>query len=126
MKKGILILAALLFPILAFAGGKGDTGGTTAGPVRITVEVFDRGTDGGKTNPTDNNWTKWIQEKLLKDENIAVTFVPVPRNNEIPALNNYMAAGDPPDVCFTYTSSLIDSYVAQGGIFDMNPMQIRS
>jgi putative aldouronate transport system substrate-binding protein len=121
MKKGVLVLAVLLFPVLAFAGGKGDTGGAAAGPARITVEVFDRGTDGGKSNPTDNNWTKWIQEKLLKDENIAVTFVPVPRNNEIPALNNYMAAGDPPDVSFTYTASLIDSYVAQGGIFDMSP-----
>jgi putative aldouronate transport system substrate-binding protein len=123
MKKAILLLTVLLLPILAFAGGSSQQGtaGQAGKPVEITVEVFDRGTDGGKSDPTNNNWTKWIQEKLLKDENISVTFVRIPRGDEIPALNNLMAAGNPPDVCFTYTSTLIDSYVSQGGVFDMSP-----
>jgi putative aldouronate transport system substrate-binding protein len=106
-----------------FSGGRGqspDTSGSP-GPARITVEVFDRGTDGGKTDPTNNRWTAWIKEKLLKDENIIVDFVPVPRNSETQTLINLMAAGDPPDIAFTYTQSYITAWSEQGGIFDMAP-----
>ncbi|GHU56152.1 hypothetical protein FACS189442_4490 [Spirochaetia bacterium] len=96
MKKlATVLLIMLAAGALVFAGGGNDKSGSAAAgrPTEITVEVFDRGTDGGKSNPTDNNWTRWIQEKLLKDENIKVTFVPVPRSEEIPGLNNLMAAG---------------------------------
>jgi putative aldouronate transport system substrate-binding protein len=127
MKKSLWVLAALVLPALVFVGcAKGKDGnvassGSSGQPAEITVEVFDRGTDGGKSNPTDNNWTKWIQEKLLKDENIAVTFVPIPRNDEIPALNNLMSSGNPPDICITYSNELLVSYSEQGGLFDMAP-----
>ena len=30
----------------------------------ITVEVFDRGTDGGKTDPTNNYYTDWIKQNV--------------------------------------------------------------
>jgi putative aldouronate transport system substrate-binding protein len=89
--------------------------------VTITVEVFDRGTDGGKTDPINNEWTKWIKEKLLKDENIAVEFVAIPRWEETQALNNLIAAGNPPDVCLTYSPELIAQYRDLGGLFDMGP-----
>jgi putative aldouronate transport system substrate-binding protein len=124
MKFLTSIMLMALMAAQVFAGGspqKGSSGGQAGKPVEITVEVFDRGTDGGKSNPTNNNWTKWIQEKLLKDENIAVTFVPVPRNDEISALNNLMAAGTAPDICFTYTAALVDSYRDQGGLHELTP-----
>jgi putative aldouronate transport system substrate-binding protein len=101
----------------ASSGGQAETGK----PVEITVEIFDRGTDGGRTNPTDNNWTKWVQEKLLKDENIHVTFVAVPRSAETTTLNVMMAAGDAPDICYTYDRNLVTNYGAQGGVYDMAP-----
>ncbi|MDR0568419.1 MAG: extracellular solute-binding protein [Spirochaetaceae bacterium] len=109
-----------------FAGGCSARQSSSAGnqpgkPAEISVEVFDRGTDGGKSNPANNNFTAWIQEKLLKDENIAVTFTPVPRNAEIPALNNLMAAGNAPDICVTYTAAVIDAYRDQGGLYDVSP-----
>jgi putative aldouronate transport system substrate-binding protein len=85
----------------------------------ITVEVFDRGTDGGRSDPTDNNWTKWIQEKVLEDENIGVTFIRVPRSDENTALNNLMAAGNSPDVCLTYSGELIGYYRDLGGLYDL-------
>ncbi|MDR2417526.1 MAG: extracellular solute-binding protein, partial [Treponema sp.] len=90
-------------------------------PVKISVEVFDRGTDGGKSNPTNNQWTKWIHDKLLKDENIDVTFVAVPRWSETDALVNLFAAGTPPDVAYTYSGDNIQMWADMGGVYDIAP-----
>ncbi|MDR2534904.1 MAG: extracellular solute-binding protein [Treponema sp.] len=103
------------------SGSTGSSSGTGPKRASITVEIFDRGTDGGKSDPTNNEWTKWIKEKVLKDENIDVTFIRVPRADEIAALNNLMAAGNPPDVCLTYSGELIGNYRDLGGLFDMAP-----
>jgi putative aldouronate transport system substrate-binding protein len=123
MKRIIMgILVILISSVFAFAGGQsGSSAPAAKGPVAITVEVFDRGTDGGRSDPVNNNWTKWIQEKVLKDENISVTFIPVPRSNETTALNNLMAAGNPPDVCLTYSGDLINNYRDLGGLVDLAP-----
>ncbi|MDR1569358.1 MAG: extracellular solute-binding protein [Oscillospiraceae bacterium] len=87
----------------------------------ITVEVFDRGTDGGKTDPTNNFYTDWIKKKVLEDENIGVTFVAVSRWEETEQLNNLMAAGTAPDISFTYSGELITNYSQQGGVVDLTP-----
>lgn len=88
---------------------------------KIKVEVFDRGTDGGKTNCTDNYWTDWIKKKLLEDENIEVEFVAVSRWDEETQLSNLMASGTAPDVCYTYSNSLITLFRDQGGMTELNP-----
>ena len=87
----------------------------------VTIEIFDRGTDGGKTDPTNNYWTDWIKEKVLADENIGVTFVAVSRWEETDQLNNLMAASSAPDVCLTYSTDLIANYRDLGGLVDMAP-----
>jgi hypothetical protein len=78
-----------------FAGGRRqqESGVESAKspPVKISVEVFDRGTDGGRSDVTKNNWTGWIREKILNEENIDVTFAAVFRWDEVPALNNLMS-----------------------------------
>jgi len=109
----------LIMPAILVVQGCSKSEGA-ARRVKITVEVFDRGTDGGKSNPVNNEWTKWIREKLLKDENIEVTFVPVPRWEEVTALNNLMAAGTPPDVCVSYSNELVASYRDKGGLRDIS------
>ncbi|MDR2418835.1 MAG: hypothetical protein LBD79_07250, partial [Treponema sp.] len=72
MKRIVSTLAILLCAgalVFASGGREGQTQASSSGaPVKISVEVFDRGTDGGKSNPTNNQWTKWIHDKLLKDE----------------------------------------------------------
>jgi putative aldouronate transport system substrate-binding protein len=93
----------------------------SAAPITVKVEIFDRGSDGGKTDPTNNQWTKWIKEKVLKDENINVEFVRVPRGDESNALINLMAAGTPPDICYTYSGDNITNWANQGGLFDLAP-----
>ncbi|MBH1939623.1 extracellular solute-binding protein [Mobilitalea sibirica] len=87
----------------------------------ITVEIFDRGTDGGKTDPTNNHYTNWIKEKALEELNIGITFVAVSRWEETDQLNNLMAAGTAPDVCLTYSGDLIANYRDLGGLTDLAP-----
>ncbi|MDR1324577.1 MAG: extracellular solute-binding protein [Treponema sp.] len=124
MKRIVSMLAAMLWAgslVFANGGREGQTAPASGTPVKISVEVFDRGTDGGKSNPTNNQWTKWIHDKLLKDENIDVTFVAVPRWSEETALVNLFAAGTPPDVCYSYNNDNIQGWANQGGLFDVAP-----
>lgn len=87
----------------------------------ITVEIFDRGTDGGKTDPTNNFYTNWIKERVLEELNIGVTFKAVSRWEEVQQLNNLMAAGTAPDVCLTYDGGLVANYRDLGGLVDLAP-----
>jgi len=86
----------------------------------ITVEVYDRSNPGGSP-PENNFYTNWIKEGVLRDHNIAVTFVPVPRWTEVEVLNNLLAAGDAPDVSVTYSYTTIQTYANMGGVIDLAP-----
>lgn len=86
---------------------------------KITVEVYDRGNDGG-SKPEDNFYTDYIKEGMLRDHNVEVEFVPVPRWTEVEQINNLLAAGDAPDVCVTYDYPTIQTYANMGGVLDMS------
>jgi putative aldouronate transport system substrate-binding protein len=119
MRIVMLTLSVCLALLISCNQNKASSG--AGKPVSITVEIFDRGTDGGKSNPIQNNWTDWIKQKVLEDENIAVTFVPIPRWEEVTAINNLMASGAPPDVCLSYSAELISNYRDLNGLLDMAP-----
>lgn len=89
-------------------------------PKKITVEIFDRGNAGG-SKPEDNYYTDYIKRGMLRDHNVEVTYVPVPRWTEVDVLNNLLAAGDAPDVCVTYSYPTIQTYANMGGVIDMTP-----
>ena len=86
---------------------------------KITVEVYDRGNDGG-SKPEDNFYTNYIKEGMLRDHNVEVTFVPVPRWTEVEQINNLLASGTAPDVCVTYDYSTIQTYAGMGGVTDLS------
>ena len=88
---------------------------------KITVEIYDRANDGG-TKPEDNFYTNFIKEGMLRDHNVEVTFVPVPRWTEGEVLNNLLASGDAPDVCVTYSYPTIQTYATMGGVTDLAPL----
>lgn len=88
---------------------------------KITVEIYDRSNDGG-SKPEDNFYTNFIKEGMLRDHNVEVTFVPVPRWTETDVLNNLLAAGDAPDVCVTYSYPTIQAYANMGGVIDLAPL----
>jgi len=87
------------------------------GPATLSVEMFDR----AQGDATNNGITDWIKEHLLADENIAVTYFPIPRNQEVDGLNVHMAAGDAPDIVFTYNVQTWQNYASQGGLTDLGP-----
>lgn len=95
------------------------TDGKFAETRHITVEVYDRGNDGG-SDPTDNMYTKYIKEGMLADHNVEVEFVKVPRWTEVDEINNLLAAGSAPDICVTYSYPTIQTYADMGGVLDLS------
>ena len=85
---------------------------------KITVEVYDRGNDGG-TPPEDNFYTDYIKAGMLRDHNVEVEFVPVPRWTETEVINNLLAAGQAPDISVTYSYPTIQTYANMGGVLDL-------
>ena len=85
---------------------------------KIIVEVYDRGNDGG-SDPTNNMYTEYIKKGMLEDHNVEVEFVAVPRWTEVEQINNLLAAGDAPDVCYTYDYPTIQTYANMGGVLDL-------
>jgi len=86
----------------------------------ITVEIYDRGNDGG-SDPENNDYTRWIQQQMLEKHNVKVTFQKVPRWTEVDDINNLLAGGTAPDVCVTYSYPTIKTYADMGGVIDLRP-----
>lgn len=116
----VMLVALLTVGPLALAAEPEIVNGRFTKTRYITVEVFDRSNPGG-TPPEDNFFTDFIKEGMLRDHNVVVTFVPVPRWTEVEALNNLLAAGDAPDICVTYSYPTIQTYANMGGVLDLAP-----
>ena len=87
----------------------------------ITVEVYDRGNDGG-SDPTNNMYTDYIKKGMLEDHNVEVEFVKVPRWTEVEEINNLLAAQKAPDICVTYSYPTIQTYADMGGVMDLSTL----
>ncbi len=85
---------------------------------KITVEVYDRGNDGG-SDPTNNMYTDYIKKGMLEDHNVEVEFVSVGRWSEVDDINNLLAAHNAPDICLTYSYPTIQTYADMGGVIDL-------
>jgi putative aldouronate transport system substrate-binding protein len=108
MKKLCLFLTVfLVFSLVSFAA-----------PRTLRLEIFDRGNVA--PGVLDNGPpAKWIQQAFGDPNNIKIEWVLVPRAQEVQKLQIMMAAGDAPDLCFTYDAVIVGSYVAQGGLADL-------
>ena len=148
MKRKIIsvMLASVMVLSLAACGGSKEAASTAAAPAEekateaaseevaaetselvdgkfaetrhITVEVYDRGNDGG-SDPTNNMYTDYIKKGMLEDHNVEVEFVAVPRWTEVEEVNNLLAAGSAPDICVTYDYPTIQTYADMGGVLDL-------
>lgn len=116
----VTLLAVSSFGILSSAADPEIVNGRFVETRYITVEVYDRSNPGGSP-PEDNFYTDFIKEGMLRDHNVVVEFVPVPRWTEVEVLNNLLAAGDAPDICVTYDYPTIQTYANMGGVLDMAP-----
>ena len=115
MRKLVSVLVILMVIMaVMFTGCKKE-------PTTLTVQIFDRGTDGGRSLAHDNAWTNWIKEKVKEDLGIDVTFVPVGRWSEGQDIVNLMASGDAPDLCYTYAGDMVAFFRDQGGVMNLAP-----
>jgi putative aldouronate transport system substrate-binding protein len=88
----------------------------------ITVQIFDRTRDDGRTHPLESYWTKWLQHEVLRDLNIKVEFDNYPRDTEAQELANLLASGSAPDIIKTYNYPAIATFAEDmHGILDLNP-----
>ena len=117
-KKGCFFVAVALTGFTLMSTGCADN---SVPENAVRVVVFDRGTDGGKTNPANNRYTQWIQEKVKQDLGLDIVFFPVPRYEEEQIQTALMASGNPPDLMLTYNEANVSVWSAQGGLFDMAP-----
>ena len=103
------------------ADENGLVNGKFAETRHISVELYDRAVEGG-TDAGDNAWTQWIQAQMLDRYNVEVEFVTVSRWNEVDDINNLLAAGSAPDICYTYSYPTVLTYADMGGVIDLAPV----
>jgi len=122
MKKKSKMLFLAVAALMVFAMlSTGCPGRDDVADNVVRIVVFDRGTDGGRTNPANNQWTQWIQERVMEDLGLEVVFEPVSRWDEPAVQVTLMAAGNPPDLMMTWNSDNVTTWGDQGGLFDMAP-----
>ncbi len=86
---------------------------------KITVEIYDRGNDGG-SDPTNNMYTDYIKKGMMDKYNVEVEFVAVPRWTEVEEINNLLAAGTAPDICITYDYATVQTYAGMDAVLDLS------
>ena len=122
----VLALIATLGITSAFAADDGFVDGKFTETRKITVEIYNRNNDGG-TDPTNNVWTEYLKKQMLEKYNVEVEYVSVGRWTETDDIANLLAAGEAPDVSYTYGYNTIISYAnmkdANGnpGVIDLAP-----
>ncbi len=87
----------------------------------ITVEVYDRGNDGG-SDPENNMYTEYIKKGMLEEHNVDVTFKKVGRWTETEDINNLLASQEAPDICVTYSYPTVLTYANMGGVIDLQDL----
>jgi putative aldouronate transport system substrate-binding protein len=137
-RKVLVLVMALILIASALAACSGNktnntnesspTGSTTTPdvtpsgpPATLTVEIFDRGIQ-GQPDLNNNTWTRYINDNFGKENNAIVKFIPVPRSQEIDKLNVLMAAGEAPDISFTYDSATVSRYAKANGIMQLDDL----
>jgi putative aldouronate transport system substrate-binding protein len=106
----------------AFTAGAPAAAAQSSARKVIKVELFDRGNaKPGEAGPSDNMWTQYIKSEFSAKTNIDIEWVLVPRSKEVEQLNLLMAAGNAPDLVFTYDANLVYQFVKYGGLTDLGP-----
>lgn len=82
--------------------------------VTLRVEMYDRSTAG--FNVEDCWQLHYIQENFGDPNHIKVVWVPVSRWEEGEILSRLLAGNEAPDLCMTYGTANLESYITDGGV----------
>lgn len=80
--------------------------------VTIQIPVYDRAFEGW--NPTDNYYTKWIQEQFGDKYNVTVKFVAIQRSNEVSDYTQMLASHKAPNIIYHYDMPQALAYYNEG------------
>lgn len=125
---GGIAAAAITVPMLAACGGQTSNAELTqdsegnyvySEQVELKIPVYDRGTQ-GQAPVDDNYWTNYIQENFGNKHNIKVTFVPITRNDDVAVFNRLLAAGEEPDIIFSYDYPVAMEFYSKGALQEIN------
>lgn len=81
--------------------------------IEIKIPVYDRGMQ-GQADVDNNYWTDYVQKEFGDKYNIKMTFVPITRKDDVTVFNQLLAAGEQPDILFSYDYPTIVSYYSRG------------
>ncbi len=83
--------------------------------IELRIPVYDRG-NAGQASVTDNYWTDYVQQEFGDKHNIKVTYVSIPRNEEVTQFNQLLAGKkeNQTDIIFNYDYPTIVSFADQG------------
>lgn len=115
------VAAVTAVSLLASCGGKGSKVDTSklTGPkpydeqIELKIPVYDRGMQ-GQADVDNNYWTQYVQKEFGDKYNIKMTFVPITRKEDVTVFNQLLAAGEQPDILFSYDYPTIISYYSRG------------
>ena len=93
-----------------------------AEPVTLVVEVYDRGNmNEAYGTCTDNKWVELFQEAVLEELNIDLQYMAIPRSGDTTQLQTLMAAGNEPDIFFTYSADQFVKWANEEVLADLTP-----
>lgn len=94
--------------------------------IEIKIPVYDRGNP-GQANVIDNYWTKYVQSEFGDKHNIKITYISIPRKEEITKFNQLLAGKveNQPDIIFNYDYPSIISFADQGAFQELDEEMIK-
>jgi len=89
--------------------------------VHMTAALWDRGNE-RVPDFAQSYWAEWVQEQILIDHNIALEWVAIPRFSEGDFLTTLLGASDAPDVSFTFSMPIVETFANMGAVTDLAPL----
>jgi len=90
-------------------------------PVTITAQIWDRNQERFPVFE-ESYWAEWVQAQIFEDHNIIIEWVTISRWDEQPVLSTLLGAGSAPDVSFTFSFPLVETFAGMGGVLDLAPL----
>ncbi|MDC7125187.1 MAG: extracellular solute-binding protein, partial [Spirochaetales bacterium] len=120
MKKNhsIFFTAVLLVLLIITSGCSKQADTSSKDMVDMSVQIFDRGIPG--LSITNGFQAQYIKKSMAK-KGVNIRFISTPRNTTDEKLNDLMVSQEAPDLCITYSNSLISNYIKLGGLVDLKP-----
>jgi len=90
-------------------------------PVNLSVAMWDRSQDRWP-DFTTSMWADWMRENVYEIHNINVNYVSIPRWDEQEFLTTLLGAGNAPDVSYTFSMPVVETFAAMGAVLDLAPL----